>query len=356
MVRTLNNTREQLQKLGHEVEFITPLQFKTWPCPTYPDIRLAWRPYQRMRELIERYDPNCLHIATEGPLGWAARRVALETQRPFTTAYHTRFPEYVRARFGIPLAWTYAVLRRFHAPSRAVMAATPSVISDLKRYGFDRVVTWGRGVDLSRFELEHKSDGSTPVEAASGLTQPAERPVFLFAGRVAVEKNIEAFLHLDLPGTQWVAGDGPMMPKLRSKYPHVKWLGMLGQDELARVYQQADVFVFPSKTDTFGLVMLEAMACGLPVAAYPVTGPMDVVGQSRGAALHEDLKEACLRALTIPREVARQHAERFSWAHATAQFVGNLYDIKRQQPVAASFQGNVLIHAASPARYTGDSC
>lgn len=357
VVRTLMNTRAHLMSLGHEVNMVTPDQFKTFPCPTYPEIQLAWRPGQKMQDLIEQFNPDCLHIATEGPLGWAARTYALRSNRPFTTAYHTKFPEYVKARFGIPLWFTYAIVRHFHKPSQSVMVATPSVENTLSGYGFRNLKRWSRGVDLSRFclpEVEPKvkeSHGFTgltnnrPALQGSGLFaadwwQPAKRPVYLFAGRVAVEKNIEAFLKLDLPGEKWVAGDGPQRAKLEAKYPDAKWLGMLGQEDLAVAYQQADVFVFPSLTDTFGLVLLEAMACGLPVAAYPVTGPLDVVGNSGAGVLDDDLYVACIEALEIPKEKARQHAERFSWPAASQQFVSNLKPIDqtrvvRSQPAAA---------------------
>lgn len=363
VVRTLMNTKAQLVSLGHEVSMVTPDQFKTFPCPTYPEIKLAWRPSAKMQSLIEQFNPDCLHIATEGPLGWAARTYALRSNRPFTTAYHTKFPEYVKARFGIPLWFTYAIVRHFHKPSESVMVATPSVENTLIQYGFRNLKRWSRGVDLARFNMPisesklHESHGliGMPVSGrigqfAADWWQPAKRPVFLFAGRVAVEKNIEAFLKLDLPGEKWVAGDGPQRAKLEAKYPDVKWLGMLDQDTLARAYQLADVFVFPSLTDTFGLVLLEAMACGLPVAAYPVTGPLDVVGNSGAGVLDEDLYIACIQALDIPKEKARQHAERFSWPAASNQFFSNLKPIDHTRVVRAhAAVYSATSSAASPA-------
>jgi len=312
VVRTLTTTRREMESMGHEVDILSPLEFRTLPCPTYPDIRLSMLPGSAVARRIRDYAPHALHIATEGPLGLSARRHALRHGLPFTTAYHTRFPEYVQARFGIPLSWTYRFLNWFHAPSRAVMAPTPKVKSDLEAYGFRNVVLWSRGVDLDVFR---------PQEANRLQSTP---PVFLYVGRVAVEKNIEAFLELDLPGSKWVAGDGPAMAGLRAKYPEVNYLGVLNQHELAEVYASADVFVFPSKTDTFGLVLLEAMACGLPVAAYPVTGPIDVLGDSNAGVMHENLRDACLAALDINRAAARAHAERFSWRAATEQFVSHL--------------------------------
>lgn len=312
VVRTLKSTRAELQAMGHEVQFLTPLEFRTLPCPTYPDIRLSLAPGKRVRERLQSFDPDAIHIATEGPLGLAARRFAIANDRPFTTAYHTRFPEYVHARFRIPLTITYAFLRWFHGPSRSVMAPTQIVKRDLEANGFTNVKLWSRGVNHDIFRPQ-KSDRLNTLP-----------PIFLYVGRVAVEKNIEAFLQLDLPGSKWVAGAGPAMEGIRNRYPEVNYLGALDQDDLAQVYAAANVFVFPSKTDTFGLVLLEAMACGLPIAAYPVTGPVDVIGQSNAGALDEDLRAACLRALDLKRDDVAAYAKRFSWRAATEQFVSHL--------------------------------
>ncbi|MDR5793437.1 MULTISPECIES: glycosyltransferase family 1 protein [unclassified Caballeronia] len=312
VVRTLTQTTKELTALGHRVELLTPLEFRTIPCPTYPEIRLSLMPGQRVASRIDAFGPDALHIATEGPLGLAARAYALRHKLPFTTAYHTRFPEYVKARFGIPLALTYRFLHWFHKGSQAVMAPTPVVKSDLEKYGFTNVVLWTRGVDLDVFH---------PMESKVLNTA---RPIFLYVGRVAVEKNVEAFLKLDLPGSKWVAGEGPALAELKSRYTNVNYLGVLSQPELAKVYAAADVFVFPSKTDTFGLVLLEAMACGTPVAAYPVTGPIDVLGENGPGALDDDLHEACLQALKIERADARAWAERFSWRAASEQFASHL--------------------------------
>lgn len=312
VVRTLTTTKLEMEKMGHEVDLLSPLEFRTFPCPTYPEIRLSWLPGKAVEKRIREFAPHALHIATEGPLGIAARRYALRNNLPYTTAYHTRFPEYVQARFAIPLSWTYRFLRWFHGPSSAMMAPTPKVKSDLEDWGFTNAVLWTRGVDLDVFKLQ---------EANKLDSKP---PIFLYVGRVAIEKNVEAFLELDLPGSKWVAGDGPAMAGLKARYPDVNYLGVLNQPELAEIYASADVFVFPSKTDTFGLVLLEAMACGLPVAAYPVTGPIDVLGDSDAGVMHENLREACLAALKIDRKTARAHAEKFSWRAATEQFVGHL--------------------------------
>lgn len=312
VVRTLTSTARELRSMGHFVELLTPLEFRTLPCPSYPDIRLSLFPGAKVTRRLTDFDPDAIHIATEGPLGIAARRFVMERDLPFTTAYHTRFPEYVHARTGMPLSWTYAFLRWFHGPSRAVMVPTDIVKSDLEANGFRNVVLWSRGVDLDIFK---------PMKSNRLNTVP---PIFLYVGRVAVEKNVEAFLALDLPGSKWVAGAGPALSSIRARYPDANYLGVLNQQELAQVYASADVFVFPSKTDTFGLVLLEAMACGLPVAAYPVTGPLDVLGDSKAGAMHEDLRTACLAALKLRREDAVAHAQKFSWRAASEQFLGHL--------------------------------
>jgi hypothetical protein len=325
VVRTLKSTARELEKLGHTVEFITPLEFRTLPCPTYPDIRLSLFPGGKVGRRLAELDPDAIHIATEGPLGLAARRFAVRHDIPFTTAYHTRFPEYVKARIAIPLSWTYAFLRWFHGPAKTAMAPTVVVKRDLEAWGFTNVVLWSRGVDLDIFK---------PSKSNRLNTDP---PIFLYVGRVAVEKNIEAFLELDLPGSKWVAGAGPSLAGFRARFPDVNFLGVLDQWELAQVYASAQVFVFPSKTDTFGLVLLEAMACGLPVAAYPVTGPLDVIGDSKAGVMHEDLRTACLAALELKREDAVAHAQKFSWRAATEEFLANLHPRDR----TAGLQGRL---------------
>jgi glycosyltransferase involved in cell wall biosynthesis len=322
VVRTLKTTARELTGMGHEVRFLTPLEFRTLPCPTYPEIRLSLFPQAQVNRTIREFDPDVLHIATEGPLGMAARRFALRHDFPFTTAYHTRFPEYVHARFRIPNSWSYAWLRHFHGESRAVMAPTQVVVDDLVANGFERVKLWSRGVDHDVF----RPQGSKRLNSAP--------PIFLYVGRVAVEKNVEAFLGLDLPGSKWVVGTGPALDRIRERHPRANYLGVLDREELAKVYASADVFVFPSKTDTFGLVLLEAMACGLPVAAYPVTGPRDVIGDSKAGVLHEDLRTACLEALKLNREDAVARAKLFNWRAATEQFFGHLHPRKRDTQVA----------------------
>ena len=321
VVRTLTETRRELQALGHTVFMLTPEYFLTLPCPTYPEIRLSIAASGKVGRLIDEFNPDALHIATEGPLGWAARRHALKRDIPFTTAYHTRFPEYVKARFGIPLSWTYSIMRRFHGAASRVMVPTEVVKRDLEAVGFTNVVMWSRGVDVDIFN---------PVPAGENPRDflKETRPIFLYVGRVAVEKNVEAFLALDLPGTKWVVGEGPALADLKRRYPEAYFAGVFPQRELARYYAAADVFVFPSRTDTFGLVLLEALACGLPVAAYPVTGPIDVIGDSGAGALHDDLRIACMKALEIDRTTAREHALKFSWAAAARQFAEHLRPLR----------------------------
>jgi len=297
---------------------ITPDRFRSIPCPTYPEIRLALRPGRALARMVEAAQPCAIHIATEGPLGWAARRYCLRRRVPFTTAYHTKFPEYIQARFRVPLPLSYAVMRRFHGKSSRVMVATQGIEDELAKRGFGNIGRWSRGVDTELFR---------PCPEARGETGPfagLPRPVFLYVGRVAVEKNIQAFLDLDLPDSKVVVGDGPLLDDLRRRHPAVTFAGAKFGEELALHYAAADCFVFPSRTDTFGLVLLEALASGLPVAAYPVPGPLDVVGGSPAGVLSEDLRAAALAALEIPPEVARGHALTFSWAACTRQFLDNL--------------------------------
>ena len=318
VVRTLKMTRRELERRGHTVEIISPLGFRSIPCPTYPEISLAITHGRELARRIDSFSPDCLHIATEGPLGWLARRVAVRRKWPFTTAYHSRFPEYVEARSHLPVRWTYALLRRFHNAARATLAPTPAIVSDLKARGFHGARLWSRGVDLDTFS--HRGER---------MERPNDRPVFLYVGRIAVEKQVDAFLRLDLPGEKWVAGEGPERKRLQAMYPAARWLGVLSGDALARLYRSADVMVFPSVTDTFGLVMVESMACGTPVAAFPVAGPIDVIGRSGGGIMHDDLREACLQALKLPREAVRRRAEEFSWATATGQMLEALQRIPR---------------------------
>jgi len=301
VVNTLDQLVERLRKRGDEVTVIAPDRFRTVPCPTYPEIRLALARPGEIGRLLDHSGAEFFHIATEGPLGFWARRHLARTGRGYTTSYHTKFPEYLAARAPVPLAVSYAWMRRFHNAGLGCMAATPSLLADLERRGFHKLKLWPRGVDAGLFRPRPGAD--------LGL----KRPVFLSVGRVAVEKNLEAFLALDLPGTKVVVGDGPARADLEKRFPDAVFLGMRRGEVLAEAYAAADVFVFPSLTDTFGNVMLEALASGLPVAAFPVTGPTDVIGESGAGVLDADLRRAALGALEIPREAAREHALRFSW-------------------------------------------
>ena len=307
VVRTLERVADELVAVGDQVEVIGPDRFRSFAMPGYADIRLAFRPRAALDDMLEAARPDALHIATEGPLGLAARALCAARGWRFTTSFHTRFAEYVTARTGIPPGAIWALLRRFHNASAGTFAATPSLRAELDRRGFHRVLPWTRGVDLSLFR-----DGAR--DAWAGLP----RPVFVYAGRVAVEKNIDAFLDLDLPGSKVVVGDGPQRAALEARYPGVHFAGWRHGEGLADAYRGADVMVFPSRTDTFGLVLLEAMACGTPVAAFPVMGPRDVVGP--GGVLDEDLRRACLTALDVPRAAARAQAEGFSWPACAASF------------------------------------
>lgn len=312
VVRTIEATHRELERAGHVCEVITPLEFVTVPCPGYREIRLSLLPYRKVARRIEHFAPDAIHIATEGPLGQAARRFCVVHGFPFTTAYHTRFPQYVRAMFGIREHWVYRFLRWFHAPAWRVLTPTAEVERELAEWGIRNVARWTRGVDLDMF---------WPRGEPSALVAGLARPSFLYVGRVSVEKNIDAFLKLDLPGSKIVAGVGPALDLLGRRFPDVRFVGVLEREELAQLYSSVDAFVFPSLTDTFGLVMLEALACGTPVAAFPVQGPIDVVGGSDAAALDPELRRAALRALRIDRARCRAWAERYSWRAATEQFL-----------------------------------
>lgn len=314
VVRTLCAVRDELARLGCTVEVIGPDRFRTVPLPTYPGIRVAVLPGRRLARMAEAFRPDAVHVATEGPLGLAARAWALRVGAGFTTSFHTRFPEYVRARTGLPVGPGYRWLRRFHGAGRGVMVAAPSVRADLAARGFCRILPWSRGVDLRLFR-----PGPAP-------RWPFARPVFLCVGRLAVEKDVPGFLRLPLPGTKVVVGDGPQRAALERRFPAARFLGALHGEALARAYRAADALVFPSRTDTFGLVLLEALACGTPVAARPVAGPADVLdGAGPGVgALDADLEAAALRALGGDPAACRAHAERFTWPACAGQFLANL--------------------------------
>jgi glycosyltransferase involved in cell wall biosynthesis len=323
VVRTLSTLRRVLKAEGHEVVMLTPDLVWTVPFPGIADLNLAVWPGPYIRQVLTRLRPHAIHIATEGPLGWAARRECLRRGLPFTTAYHTKFPEYLYARAAIPERFTYKLMRRFHGPSRAVMVPTPSVLAQLERRGFPNLCLWSRGVDTDLFRPMPGEPSNHP------------RPVSLYVGRVAPEKNLDAFLSLDLPGTKVVVGDGPLLEPYRRRYPFVQFLGERFGVDLARAYSDSDVFVFPSRTDTFGLVLVEAMACGTPVAAFPVRGPIDVVKDPAAGILDNDLGAAALAALALDRDKVRRYGERFSWEHCSRQFVSSLVPSRTVEPSLA---------------------
>lgn len=311
VVRTYERLSVELAALGVEMTVLAPHEFRTLPCPTYPEIRLALPGLSRVARRFEAVKPDAVHIATEGPIGWMARRYSLARGIRFTTSFHTRFPEYLGQRFAIPTAWTTSVLRRFHNAGAGLMVATPSLSRELESQGFERVLPWTRGIDTTLFHprsVRHFGDG----------------PVFLYVGRIAAEKNIEAFLDLKLPGRKVVVGSGPLLEELRTRYPDVIFTGKRTGEALAECYASADVFVFPSRTDTFGMVLLEAMASGLAVAALPVCGPQDIVTEGVTGVLSADLRQAALKALALDRSVISIKAAEYSWEHAARLFLANI--------------------------------
>ncbi|MCW2315931.1 glycosyltransferase involved in cell wall biosynthesis [Rhodoblastus acidophilus] len=312
---TLANLIAAGEKLGVEFAVIGPDRFPTIAAPTYPEIRLALAGPGAVGERIRAERPDHIHIATEGPLGVAAAYWCPRNGEIFTTSYHTRFPEYVEARWPIPASWSYAALRKFHSGGAGLMVATQTLSDELFARGFPRPMLWPRGVDENLFSPR----AELPVELAS-----LPRPFFLYCGRLAPEKNIEAFLSLDLPGSKIVVGDGPSRAELEAKFPQAAFVGVKSRGELAPYYSAADVFVFPSRTDTFGNVMLEALACGAPVAAYPVTGPIDVITDPKIGVLDADLRAACLAALKLSRADCRAHALRYTWPESAKIFLDNV--------------------------------
>jgi len=313
VVTTLTHTIQELDSLGHQVIAVHPGRYPfTLPCPTYPQIRLAATPWRELGKMLEGFRPDSIHIVTEGPIGLACRQYCRRRGLAFTTAFTTRFDHYIAMRFPIPSAFIFRLLRWFHSGAARVMISSAVLREELEEKGFSHTVLWPRGVDTELFRIRDKR------------FLPDERPIFLYVGRVAVEKNIEAFLHMPLPGTKYVVGDGPALPHLRAAYPQVQFVGAKQGVELAKCYAAADVFVFPSRTDTFGIVMLEAMASGVPVAAYPVRGPLDIVRSGETGYLGEDLKEAALKALALNSSKCRQYALKFSWKASAEHFFANL--------------------------------
>lgn len=336
VVRTYERLAQELNLLGVELKVLAPHAFHTVSCPTYPEIRLALPGWRRLAQRFQAERPDAVHIATEGPIGWMARGYCRARAIPFTTSFHTRFPEYLDQRFAIPAGWTTAVLRRFHNAGRGLMVATSSLARELESQGFERVLPWTRGVDTELFRprpVRHFGAG----------------PIFLNVGRIATEKNIEGFLSLQLPGRKVVVGGGPQLAELKARYPEVLFTGKRTGEALAECYASADVFVFPSRTDTFGMVLLEAMASGLPVAALPVTGPVDVVSEHTGVLSH-DLRQAALAALQLDSERVRAHALSFAWENAARLFLANITSTCLNEPARAQTL-RILRLAKTPRRH-----
>ena len=320
VVSTLTALARGVASLGNEVQFVSPDGFPSVAVPTYPGLRIALPNRREIARRIEAAAPDAIHLATEGPIGWAVRAYCRRRKLAFTTSYTTRFPEYIAARSIIPATLSYTVLRHFHGAGAMTMVATDSLRRDLTERGFGKLGTWTRGVDTELFNPEHPAELDFP------------RPIFMSVGRVAVEKNLDAFLSLPLPGTKVVIGDGPQKAELERRYPTAKFLGVKQGAELAAHLAAADVFVFPSLTDTFGVVQLEALACGTPVAAFPVMGPIDVIADRPIGVLDNDLRRACIGALSLSREACRNFALSYSWENSTRQFIGNLSELQTGRP------------------------
>jgi len=333
VVRTLTEVTRELRARGHEVEITSPDLFRSVPCPTYPEIRLALADRRAVGSRLAGFAPDAVHIATEGPLGWAARAWCLAQGRPFTTAYHTQFPEYLARRTGLPPSLFWPYIRHFHRPAAQIMVATETIRAQLRAQGLTQLAEWSRGVDLANFN---------PDIVPPDLFFTLERPIQLYVGRVAVEKNIEAFLASTHPGTKVVVGGGPELARLKSAFPTVHFLGARSGQALASCYAGADVFVFPSRTDTFGLVMIEALACGTPVAAYPVAGPLDVLSLGSGA-MDEDLDQAIARALMLERADCLTHGRSFSWQASADQFLQALVPLQRMEDLVHGVPGLVSV-------------
>jgi len=322
VVRTLHNMKNYMERNGHDLLLIHPDLFKTVPMPRYPEVRLAMFPRKKVFAMLDEFDPQAIHIATEGPVGLAARKYCLKRKLPSSSSYHPQFPHYLRMYFGLPKSWGYSLMKRFHKQAVRTLVPTDSVKNELLDQGFTDLVVWSRGVDTTLF---HPLNGEREA-FADQLDLP--RPIFLNVGRVAAEKNLDAFAQLDLPGSRVIIGQGPRRKKLEKRYSDIKFTGFLPDEELCKYYGAADVFVFPSKTDTFGNVMLESMASGTPVAAYPVTGPVDVVQHGRTGVLHEDLREAAIGALQSDRDACLEYASGKSWDDIGKQLVESLEPFK----------------------------
>ena len=340
VVTTLVELVRELEAAGHVVEVIHPGLFRTRPCPGYAGIDLAIRPARDLAKKMDMFQADMIHVATEGPLGWAARKYCIKNKLRFTTAFHTKFPEILNVALRIPLSWGYLLFRYFHKASAGVMVPTQGVLKMLQQRGFCNLRGWTHGVDTQLFSFQ-------PQPRLYPSMGTLARPVSLFVGRVSYEKNIEAFLKLDIPGTKVVCGVGPLEAALKNRYPQIRWMGVLPRTELAKVYAAADVFVFPSRAETFGLVMLESMASGTPVAAYPVDGPIEVLGKPdgscHGGVMNTDLRAACYSALALPRHEARLRALDFSWTHAAQMFEGHLVQARPADHAASANTGSLSV-------------
>ena len=335
VVTTLKATIGKLQEMGHEVRVISPNGMASIPAPSYPEIRLALAPWFQIARQMKELRPHAIHIATEGPIGNAMRWYCRRHELPFTTAYHTRYPEYLNARWPIPLSVSYAWLRKFHGAAARTFVSSDSVRDELAARRFEHLHRWQRGVNL---ELFRPMSGALPAELA-GLP----RPLMAYMGRVAIEKNIEAFLRAKVPGTKVIIGNGPARDALSKAHPDALFMGYRFGDELAAMLSAADVFVFPSLTDTFGLAMIEALACGVPVAAFPVPGPIDVIEPGVTGVLNEDLAAAIQGALLLNRRVCAERAKAFTWEAATEQFLDGLAPIPANARAALSGSGSAMI-------------
>lgn len=320
VVRTWTNVKREVEQMGHEFHVIHPGQFKTFSAPRYPELKMAWFPGKQIFQMLDEIKPDAIHIPAEGTIGMAGRRYCHKRGYPYTTSYHTQYPHYLWQYFCIPVGVTYRLMRWFHGKAKATLVPTKTVGTELEARGFDNIVVWSRGVDTSIFK---------PWEDVAHLYEGLERPIWIYAGRVSIEKNLEAFLKLDLPGTKVIVGDGPAREMLKQKYPRTHFAGYQFGEDLGKHYAAADVFVFPSLTDTYGVVMIEAMACGLPVAAYPVTGPIDVVQDGKTGALDEDLQKACERAIQLDSKQAMQFGQNQTWRRCAEIVLANLAMIER---------------------------
>ncbi len=333
VVTSLQRVCEELQKKGIEIIRISPEQFLSVPCPSYPEIRLCFGATRKIKELfnstITHRTDVAIHIATEGPLGMAARRICIQKKYAFTTAYHTRFPEYIKARWGVPVSWTERGMKWFHGPSQNIMVSTKSLYEELYRKGYRKLALWTRGVDTELFRPRPELLKAALIRSFL-VDKYLEDRIFLYVGRVAVEKNIEAFLKIKTPGLKVIVGDGPQREELQNKYPHILFTGVLKGELLAGFYSIADLFVFPSLTDTFGLVLLEALASGVPILSFPVAGPKDVLGTARVGVMAADLEEGVRPALNLSREKCREFALRFSWQVSADQFAHNLVSTENE--------------------------